>query len=442
MIKKQMVKCISLAMMVAASGTALAEKSSNTGPFAFSPISGSAYDATHDQNAPWLIPNGFEQYLVSGEKSDMWGGTGLNIYADGHDDWHDMNTVNENGPHAGRFLFRTHEVRNKPEGGAVSMVDLKTGQHIKLLQVADDPETENYDGYNALDGIRWTPWGSMLFAEETTGGRLFEVMFEYDENNLPTQAKVFDRPAVGRLAHEGIDIDSQGNIYVVDEFRGQRDGEGGGIYKFVPRTFGDLSQGELYVLKVDTNDAEALGQAEWVGPIDPATARQSGTAAGGAKYNRPEDLEIIGETLYVAITEGTYAAGSQNYDGRVISVDLESLQVKNFVMPGINVPVEQENLKISGLDNPDNLGETPDGKLIIIEDNKPSDIWIAGKDHNGDGYADTVELFASLTDPKAEGTGIYFGKDPHTLFVNIQHSVNEDGDGTWAIRKLQNKKRK
>ncbi len=49
--------------------------------------------------------------------------------------------------------------------------------------------------------------------------------------------------------------------------------------------------------------------------------------------------------------------------------------------------------------------------------------------------ADLAWLFGSLTDPDAEGTGIYFGKDPKTMFVNVQHSAAEDGDATWAISK-------
>jgi uncharacterized protein len=88
-----------------------------------------------------------------------------------------------------------------------------------------------------------------------------------------------------------------------------------------------------------------------------------------------------------------------------------------------------------GLDNPDNLAEAPNGDLVIVEDNVPSDIWFAGKDLDGDGAADAVHLFASLSDPGAEGTGIYFGKGPKTLYVNVQHSAAPDGDGTWAITK-------
>jgi secreted PhoX family phosphatase len=178
------------------------------------------------------------------------------------------------------------------------------------------------------------------------------------------------------------------------------------------------------------------------GPIDPLTARASGSAIGGTSYQRPEDLEIIGDTLYVAITEGTRnALGAENYDGRVIAVNLNSLMVTDFVKPGVNVPVEigrpGDAVFQTGFDNPDNLAQSPDGKLVIVEDNVPSDIWFAGKDHDKDGAADATWLFGSLSDPGAEGTGIYVGKDPKTLFVNVQHSAAPDGDATWAITKTK-----
>ena len=123
----------------------------------------------------------------------------------------------------------------------------------------------------------------------------------------------------------------------------------------------------------------------------------------------------------------------------MLAINLNSLAVSSYVRPGLNVPVEigvpgSPGFQ-TGFDNPDNLAQTPDGKLIIIEDNVPSDIWIASGDNDHDGVADAVGLFASLSDPEAEGTGIYFGKDPHTLLVNIQHSAADDGDATWAIRR-------
>ena len=73
---------------------------------------------------------------------------------------------------------------------------------------------------------------------------------------------------------------------------------------------------------------------------------------------------------------------------------------------------------------------------MMIEDNSPSDIWVAGKRSDAFGAAKDVWLLGSLTDPGAEGTGIYFSPvEPDTLYVNVQHSAAEDGDGTWAISK-------
>jgi secreted PhoX family phosphatase len=411
----------------------------------FTPLIQSANSNDWDVSAPWKLPEGYTQSVVSDESD-------LNIYDGGRDDWHDMNVVNETGPQAGRFMYRTHELRlpaSLPEGGAISVVDLKTGE-TKLL--GSDPS------WNAVDGIRWTPWGTLLFGEETTGGRLFEVVLNDDMMSI---AEVIDRPQVGRMAHEGIDLDSDGNIYVVDEHRGRTSGCdgvvpcGGGVYKFVPDTYGDLSSGELFVLKV--NGADGVGSAEWAGPIDPLNARTSGTEFDGQSYQRPEDLEIIGDTLYVAITEGPRDAKTETdpaednfgqlefkselYEGRVIALNMKTMQVNNFVKPGVNVAVEigkpGDEGHQTGFDSVDNLAEAPNGDLIMIEDNKPSDIWFASTTNvNKYGASEKVELFASLTDPGAEGTGIYVSPtDPKTLYVNVQHSEADDGDGTWAITK-------
>lgn len=408
------------------------------GVFGFVPIAESANKKNWDPAAPWVLPEGFAQTVVADESA-------LNIYRRGINDWHDMNTLNESGTSAGRFLYRSHEVRcgalwtpfpncRKYPGGAISVVDLQTGKVSVLTQ---DP------GYQAIDGLRWTPWGTLLFGEETTNGRLFEILLD---NKDPTRGTVYDRPALGRMAHEGIEVGPAGAVYLVDEFRGQTtpcpDGSlpcGGGIYKFVPEKTGDLSAGELYVLAVSGGQYNT-GQGSWQGPIDPTNVRMAGSQAGGASYQRPEDLQIIGDILYVAITEGPRnRRGRELFEGRVLAINLRSMVVSNFVIPGVNAPVEigspGDRGFQTGLDSVDNLAVTPDGRLMIIEDNKPSDIWVADLDHDGDGVADEVWLFGSLTDPGAEGSGIYFGKDGKTLFVNVQHSAIKDGDGTWAITK-------
>jgi hypothetical protein len=412
------------------------------GPMGFDPIPESAYAGlTNDplvlNSTPWMIPEGFSQSIVSDENDlDIYVGTS----------WNDMNTVNETRKQAGRYLYRTHEVRpgafgddrnslrnDGGSGGAMSVVDLNTGAAVELAARTD---------WEAMDGILWTQWGTLLAAEEVNAsarpdpeypgaccGLVYEIKLDPKD---PTVAEsVTTRPLIGSMSHEGIESDSEGNIYVIDEDRKPN----GQIYKFVPDSYGDLSSGTLYALKV-ANGAQ-VGDAEWVElSLDPVTfnAEEAAKAAGATGYCRPEDLERIGSTMYVALTcEDVNDASNRSGAGAVLAITLNGApRVSYFVAHGENVGFEDRGAGITGFKSPDNLAHGPDGKLWIVEDNVPSDIWVAEADNDGDGYSDGVHLFASLKDEGAEGTGIYFGKDPHKLFVNIQHSVTGN-DKTMAI---------
>jgi hypothetical protein len=423
------------------------------GPMSFNPIASSAYGMENDADiatTPYVIPQGYVQSIVSDERN-------LDIYV-AHD-WNDMNTVNETGKHAGRYLYRTHEVRGANSarvdggsGGAVSVVDLKTGIAKEVVGRAD---------WEALDGIVWTPWQTVLFAEETGAAALLDpdapqaqagLVYELrlDKHDLMSAESVTVRPMLGALAHEGIETDAEGNVYVIDEDRK------GSIYKFVPTTYGDLSSGQLYALKV-INGAKT-GAAEWVA-LDMAQAQikahVAATAVGATEYCRPEDLERIGSTLYVALTcedvdnpantSGKNAAGYAV--GAVLAVDLGEQPAAEYVVAsGKNTAFEVQpgatTAGVTGFAKVDNLARSADGKLWMVEDNDFSDIWVfdpRSKDANGDGYRDGVYLFASLKDKPAEGSGIYFGKDPDTLFVNVQHS-GTGNDKTMAITKVQQKR--
>lgn len=396
-----------VAALAASAGIAVAV----TGPMAFDPIPGSAYgQGSTTWTEPYVVPDGFTQTLVKDE-------TTLDIYPGATDDLTDMNTQNETGRQAGRYLYRTHEVGSN---GSVSVVDLTTGDAEVIAQDA---------GYRRLDGIRWTPWGTVLFAEETTGGRLFEMYL--DPSDPTTAAHIEPRPQVGILRHEGIEAIGDGSVFVVDELNG------GSIYRFVPTRRGDLSEGQLSALRLTgLTDAQQkwdpatfdqkVGAFEWV-PLDMGQVVVDADAAANAvnatEFGRPEDVEVIGSTLYVANTT----------EDRVIAVDLAHETVSSFVEAGVNVPVESRSAQVTGFNSPDNLAQGPDGRLWIAEDNDYSDIWVADRDTDRDGAADTVSLFASLKDVGAESTGIYFGKDPKTLFVNVQHPDKPLADGTWAI---------
>ena len=426
---------LAVAIGAAFSMNAIAEPSLVNGPMAFNPIAASAYlQATSDaailNTNPWVIPQGFSQHIVSDESN-------LNIYP-GVSDLTDMNTVNETKKHAGRYMYRTHEVRPGANlaafaGGALSVIDMDTGVAKIIAQRHD---------WEALDGIVWTPWHTILFAEETitaaikdpavlqaTSGLLYEM--ELDQQDPSISKMITVRPMLGSLSHEGIEMDAEGNVYVIDEERT------GAIYKFVPDSYGDLSAGQLYALRV-LNGAKT-GTAEWVA-LDMAqvqiSARVAAKAVNATPYCRPEDLERIGQTLYAALTcEDVANPASTSGAGAVLAVTLGGIpSVSYFVAHGVNVVKEDKVTQVTGFKSPDNLAKGPDGKLWIVEDTDYSDIWVAEPDVNGDGYSDGVHLFASLKDVPAEGTGIYFGKDPHTMYVNVQHS-GTGNDKTMAITK-------
>src|SRR6185436_1188998 len=138
-----------------------------------------------------------------------------------------MTTTNETGLQAKRYMFRTHEVGSN---GSVSITDLVTGQTRTLVQRSD---------WESLDGIAWTPWGTLLFSEETNAagrrdpnvpqavaGLVYEIVF--DKNDPTVVTGVFARPALGSKSHEGMNFDWEGNVYSISERTP------GYIFKFTP----------------------------------------------------------------------------------------------------------------------------------------------------------------------------------------------------------------
>jgi uncharacterized protein len=450
---KKMIVAAGATMAVLAVGFSTGAGADGESKIDFTPIAGSAYGQTEDHAQPWVLPAGYSQTVVSDETDlDIYTSlcaTGLNPGSD----WPDMLVSNESGKRDGRYLYRTHEVRPflydpacaaagltqaakdafmADGGGAVSVIDSKTGKTTVLAQRAD---------WDALDGLVWTPWGSLLFAEEALATEIPDPTYPNAQAGLlyeltlakgnPTKARaVATRPLLGSLSHEGIELDKDGNVYVIDEDRR------GSIYRFVPDTYGDLSSGQLQVLKVD---AGKTGSASWI-DLDMTqvqiSARVAAAAVGGTQFCRPEDLERIKNTMYAALTcEDVTNAANINGPGAVLAITLgNNPKVSYFASSGLNAPVENRAAGVTGFRAVDNLANGPDGTLWIVEDNAFSDIWVATPDKNGDGAADSVSLFASLKDAGAEGTGIYFGEDDDTLYVNIQHSTSGN-DSTIAIER-------
>lgn len=405
---------------------------------------------------PFVLPAGYGQQVIAREGD----GGGVDLW--------DMNTQNETGKHAGRYVYRTHEVA---AGSQVTVTDLTTGATKILAQRLD---------WERFDGIVWTPWGTILAAEETTrsrvpdpdvpeatAGLVYELFVDpADPSRLdPTDPRddvgppdgIAVRPALGSKSHEGMRFDRRGFHYGIAE------SSPGGIFRFVPDEQGDLSAGDLQVYR-SPNGRDGAG--EWVS-IPDAQARVDAQAAANAlganAYSRPEDVETGestgkdrnngGNTLYVAIT-GT---------DEVLAIDLSNharpFAYQYVYTTALGSTTAPPNAAAGEFDAADNLALDRKGNLAITEDpggvppakTRGDDIWIAapprGSDDDEEGGARrqparTVQRFASLKDCIGEPSGVYFALagtgeytedgpfealvTGETLFVNRQHA----GQGT------------
>ena len=291
---------------------------------------------------PFVVPAGYEQTVFAEENTaleDLW----------------DMHTQNERGVAAGRYVYRTHEVGGqsaaeapaKGRGGGLSVTDLRTGTTRMLVERND---------FGRFDGIVFTPWGTLLAAEEVItaafrdptvpqaqAGLVYEFFLDRNDPSRldPSREQITPgdgttdtvrdgvraRPAVGSRSHEGMRFDRHGNLYGIAESRGQTEAtRSGGVFRFAPDRRGDLSSGQLSALQTDDR---RYGDGRWVALDRPDVQVDSDVEAqtkGANEYQRPEDVETGtstgvdrnngGQTLYFAITEGA--------ENGVMAVDLRS----------------------------------------------------------------------------------------------------------------------
>ncbi|MBK8975688.1 MAG: DUF839 domain-containing protein [Planctomycetes bacterium] len=361
----------------------------------------------------------------------------------------------------GRYIFTPSEVSS---GCGVFRYDTVTGIATTLMlgnntgiresnPAAWDP---NNDDYSRFDPCTYTPVGTIILGEETTGGRMFEVLNPMSPNG-PFQVRWLSKiPAMG---HEGTRFDSQGNLYVVDE------NNSGCIYKFVPANPGDLSVGQSFVLRIDAYAADPnarpsenwssaqnqlttrVGAARWI-PLTDAVGNALTTADPlayvsttggrdaadevlGTPYGRPEDLDFNvlangNECIYCAVTS----------ENAVLSIELtggDTAMVRWFL--DRNTIDLATGAAVGGVfASPDNVAVDAFGSIYVVEDGEPNggDIWKA-MDADKDGVAESMGVFVSLGISGSEPSGMIFDPtNPYRFIVNIQHPASGN-DATWAF---------
>jgi len=352
---------------------------------------------------------------------------------------YDMHTANESGPDAGRYLFTVFETGQ----AGIQRTDLRTMLTTTIW--ASPAASPALNSHVAFDASRWTPWGSLLAAEESWSddpaqpsihGRLFEVPRPLA---APADIVIKHRDILPRVAHEGLAFDNKNNLYFIDE----RDDSH--IFRFTSANphadngDGFFAAGQTFVLRVgDGRVKEATGTATWI----PLTDKNGEPLPGavvvtdpnglkamdgratpklpaflGTRFDRPEDMEIKTlkhgkQMLFVATTT----------HHKVFSIDLSSNTVKLFVSRDTKDMATGQPAG-SAFTNPDNLAIDADGNLYIVEDQPGGveDIWFA-LDKDNDGVAEAIGKWASLSTIGAESSGLYFDTfKPNVAYVNVQH---------------------
>jgi len=319
-----------------------------------------------------LLPKGFE-YISYGWTGDpmsdgvptpaLHDGMAAFKVSKGHGHrWHHRDRVH---------LVRNHEVSGFSEGRFTEPAydpDAAGGTSNVTFDLDDGKFLESFGSLsgtvrNCAGGP--TPWGTWLTCEETgdvnptTGvkhGYIFEVPHAGKGSATPLKA-------MGRFEHEAVAVDpATGYVYETE------DAGNAGFFRFRPRVPGQLAKGGvLEMLKIGDATIRTHGDAtgtvyrktSWVRVEDPDPAdgepspTEQGVAKGGATFSRLEGAWYGNGVIYVVSTSGGPAGLGQVFEFNPRNGRLRVL----FTSPSQDV-----------LSNPDNIGVSPRGGIVLCED--------------------------------------------------------------------------
>jgi hypothetical protein len=239
------------------------------------------------------------------------------------------------------FLFQGHETGTP---GYITRINLDADAAHKVTLLASKDAT----GANIadIDGSTWDPWVQrLLFTTENTNGPTYAATPGYPSTVTDISG------ALGRGGYEGIENDSDGNIWIDEDISGPSKAgttakiPWGFVYRYVPKRKGDLANGKLQVLQVlnavgapitrtsqtplNSPDQVALHtygasfKTQWVTVHDtavdgtaPFVANTLAAAKNGTPFKRPENSAFRPQTgfkeYYFDETGDTNATSLEN----------------------------------------------------------------------------------------------------------------------------------
>lgn len=347
-----------------------------------------------------------------------------------------------------------------------------TNPGVQRLRLADGLVETILTGTSSCDPAHRTPWGTIIVGEEVTDGNLIEIINPLQTTNVlfnrvtgvssggTGAANIVTRPAVGRLAFEGVGLFPNGVMYYGDENRPLNGTAGGAYFKFIPDrpwTGGSpilsladspLASGSVFGLRLgrragntDFGQGSNTGQGIWVSiPNAGVAGTLLRTEAANRKltgYYRPEDIDIDlkslarGNVRFCGVNTGN-EIDSRNW-GEVICFTDGTLDqaLANTAIP------EAQLFVVATPDQAmmDNVAYQPGrGNWIFHEDGdgpevgRNNDLWSCLEDGaDDDRLSDGCVRIGTLNDLNAEWTGGIFDASGQRFFVSVQHNVTGHG---------------
>ena len=238
-----------------------------------------------------------------------------------------------------------------------------------------------------------TPWGTWLSCEEVATGRVWEC------DPAGVNAAVV-RPAMGSFNHEAAAVDPvRHHVYLTE------DAFDGGLYRFVPTIWPDLSSGTLQVM---TSSGGAIGWATVPDPDGSPVACRA-QVAGMKVFNGGEGAWYDSGTVYVT-TKGDNRVWTYDPEANVLSVLYDRATSPTPVLSGV-----------------DNVTVAPSGDVYVAEDGGNMELVILSPEGE-------VAPFLRLSVAGSEMTGPAFDPSGTRLYFSSQRSPGRTYEITGPFR--------